>query len=328
MTAASDSRLGEERLAMLAALIDGDVTLAAGIAASMLDQGLVLDEIVGDVLRPVQAEVGARWAQGDLGIAYEHAATAAVEELLVRLSSTARSAAGPTVVVAVPELDPHALGARAVAAACTLDGFRVCHLGPSLPAADLEEYLDLQMPMALVLSCAVPTALASAARSIAAAHRLDLPVVGGGRAFGSNNRGLRLGLDALAASTAEAVAVLRDWETEPPTVLASVPDPLPEARELARRRPWLVAAALDGASDVGDRAAALGDEIARVLDVAEGAVLLDESAVLGEHVAWLRATSAAHGVPESALEGALSALASALDTGLARLAATVRAACS
>jgi len=313
---------------MLAALIGGDVTLAAGIAASMLDQGLALDEIVGDVLRPVQAEVGARWAQGDLGIAYEHAATAAVEELLVRLSSTAGPAAGPTVVVAVPELDPHALGARAVSAACTLDGFRVCYLGPSLPAADLEEYLDLQVPMALVLSCAVPTALASAARSIAAAHRLDLPVVGGGRAVGSNNRGLRLGLDALAASTAEAVAVLRDWETRPPAVLASAPEPVPEARELGRRRPWLVAASLDGAGDVGDRAGALGDEIARVLDVAEGAVLLDEPAVLGEHVEWLRATSAAHGVPEAILEAALTSLATALDTGLARVAATVRAACS
>ncbi|MFM8236718.1 MAG: B12-binding domain-containing protein [Actinomycetota bacterium] len=328
MTASDHEVLDDERLAMLAALVDGDVALASRLAASMLGRGAPLDEIIGDVLRPVQAVVGARWAQGDLGIAYEHAASAAVEELLVRLSATTGAATGPTVVVAGPELDPHALGARAVAAACTLDGFRVCYLGPSLPAPDLEDYLELQMPMALVLSCAVPTALASAARSIAAAHRLDVPVVGGGRAFGPSGRGLRLGLDALAGSTAEAVAVLRDWETEPPTALAPVPDPVPESELLAGRRVRLIATALDAAGDLGSRAVALGDEIGRVLDVTEGAVLLDEPAILTEHIGWLRATSAAHGVPGPVLDATLAALADALEADLPRPAATVRTACA
>ena len=129
-----------------------------------------------------RSEVGARWAQGDLGIAYEHASTAAVEELLIRCSSTFTPPTGPSIVVACAELDPHALGARAVAAACALDGLRVAFLGPSLPAPDLEEYLEIHRPMAVALSCSVPTALAGGARSIAAAHRAGIPVVGGGSA--------------------------------------------------------------------------------------------------------------------------------------------------
>lgn len=324
MTAREDVGLEDERLAMLAALVDGDVILATRIASSLLDRGVPLDEVIGEVLRPVQADVGARWAQGDLGIAYEHAATGAIEELLVRLSATTGTASGPTVVVAGPELDPHALGARAVAAACTLDGFRVCYLGPSLPAPDLEEYLEIQMPMALVLSCAVPTALASAARSIEVAHRLDVPVVGGGRAFGPGGRGLRLGLDALAATTAEAVAVLRYWETDPPADLAPVPPPVPEATTLAERRPWLVTGALGAAGDVGTKAGALSAELGRVLDVIEGALLLDDPGVLAEHLEWLRATSAAHAVPGSVLAAALRGLATELEEAAPRAAALLR----
>ena len=45
-----------------------------------------------DVLSPVQTELGRRWAAGDLGIADEHAASAAIEDLLVRLGATAESA--------------------------------------------------------------------------------------------------------------------------------------------------------------------------------------------------------------------------------------------
>ena len=84
-------------------------------------------------------------------------------------------------VVASAEHDAHALGGRVVASALALEGFRVMFLGASVPAADLGDFLDLQQPLALALSCSMPTALVAAARSVAAAHDLGIPVVGGGR---------------------------------------------------------------------------------------------------------------------------------------------------
>ena len=63
----------DERFAMLAALVNGDVPLAYRLAVELLAQGVPFDDIAVDVLAPVQAELGRRWAAGDLGIADEHA---------------------------------------------------------------------------------------------------------------------------------------------------------------------------------------------------------------------------------------------------------------
>ena len=72
---------------------------------------------MSDVLSPVQAELGRRpGPQEDLRIADERAASAAIEDLLVRLGRRPpRAPHGPTVVVASAEHDAHALGGRVVA---------------------------------------------------------------------------------------------------------------------------------------------------------------------------------------------------------------------
>ena len=140
-TEAAHRAKDDERLAMLAALVNGDVPLAYRIAVELLAHGVPFDDIVIDVLSPVQAELGRRWAAGDLGVADEHAASAAVDDLLVRLGATAESPSGPAVVVASAEHDAHALGGRVVASALALEGYRVMFLGASLPAADLADFL-------------------------------------------------------------------------------------------------------------------------------------------------------------------------------------------
>ena len=174
---------GDERLAMLAALVNGDVPLAYRLAIELLAHGVPFDDIVIDVLSPVQEELGRRWAAGDLGVADEHAASAAVDDLLVRLGATAESPEWP----GCGRRERRARCARAGWSGCLertrARGFRVMFLGASLPADDLADFLDMQQPFALALSCSIPTALVGAARSVAAAHELGVPVVGGGRAL-------------------------------------------------------------------------------------------------------------------------------------------------
>lgn len=315
----------DERLAMLAALVDGDVSLAYRLAIGLLANGVPFDAVVVDVLSPVQAELGRRWAAGDLGVADEHAASAAIDELLVRLTATADVPRGPTVVVASAEHDAHALGGRVVASALALEGYRVLFLGASVPAPDLADFLDIQQPLALALSCSIPAALVGAARSVAAAHELGIPVVGGGRALATHERASRLGFDALAGIPSDAVPILRAWELSPPRLVAA-PGPIPERGALARRSHALVGAATE-ASTNGDTAAPdLGDELQRVLHVVESALLVEEPALIAEHVQWLRDTGPAHGFTRSHIDAALAALADGMNDDLQRAGSALRAA--
>jgi len=307
---------GDERLAMLAALVNGDVTLAYRLATELLAQGVPFDDIVVDVLSPVQRELGRRWAAGDLGVADEHAASAAVDDLLVRLGATAEAPSGSSVVVATAEHDAHALGGRVVASALALEGFRVLFLGASVPADDLADFLDLQQPLALALSCSMSAALAGAARSVAAAHEVGVPVIGGGRALPTEERAARLGLDALARAPREAVDILRAWELAHPDRLVVAPDPIPEHGALARRRHTLVATVIEESAN-GEEAA-LAEELVRVVQVVEGALLLGESDLIDEQVDWLHHTAAAHGSSPARVKAALMALADAMDGDLLR----------
>jgi len=319
---------GEERLAMLAALVNGDGSLAYRLATELLAHGVPFDDIIVDVLSPVQTELGLRWATGDLGIAYEHASSAAIEELVVRLGAIGETPTGPAVVVAGAEHDAHAIGARVVASALALEGFRVLFLGASVPGEDLGDYLELHQPLALALSCSIPTALVGAARSVAAAHVAGVPVVGGGRAFANERRATRIGLDAFARVPREAVDHLRAWEGAPPEHFGSVPEPVPERRPLANRSPRLIATVLEATADGETRRVDLADELERVLMVVEGALLLDEPGMIEDHIQWLRATGPAHGFQREMVDRALLMLAAAMDDDLQRAGVALRAALS
>lgn len=314
----------DERLAMLAALVGGDVPLAYRLATELLAQGVPFEQIVVDVLGPVQTELGRRWAAGDLGIADEHAASAAIENLLVRLGATAETPQGPAVVVASAEHDAHALGGRVVASALALEGYRVMFLGASVPAAHLADFLEMQQPFALALSCSMPTALVGVARSVDAAHGLAIPVVGGGRAL-TTQRATRLGLDAHAHVPADAVEILRSWSSSPPSDLAPAPDPIPEHDALLLRTHALVAAALESTTSGDNHAAALAEELRRVVQIVESALLVEESELIDEHLRWLLDTGPAHGYERGQVRAALVALAGAMDGDLQRAGSALRA---
>ncbi len=66
----------------------------------------------------------------------------------------------------------------------------------------------------------------------------------------------------------------------------------------------------------------------RLLDVVDGALMLDDREVVAEHVAWLRTTAAAHGIAPRSLDLALQALATGMDGDLARAGDVLRSALS
>ena len=301
-----------ERLALLSALVDGDAAIAFRLATRLLDEGVSFEQLVTDVLAPVQHELGRRWAMNELGIADEHAASAAVEELLIRLAATLDPPRGPKVVVACAEHEMHALGSRVVASLLTLDGFRALPLGPSIPPRDLAEYLEMQQPLALALSVSVASALANAAGSIAVAHEASVPVVAGGQAFGGREAlARRLGADAFAPTPTGALEVLRAWEVAPPGALAPAPPPVPERDALRRAM-------------IGLPPGALTEEMERLLAVVESALLVDEPTLVADHLAWLRETAPVYGIEVREIDDAVRRLHDAIPADLERPRALLR----
>lgn len=318
----SDHEYANERLALLAALVDGDGLLAYRMAAKLLRNGVPFSAIIEDVFAPVHTELGRRWAVGDVGIAEEHAASAAIEELVIRLGSLAEEPEGATVVVTTAEHDAHALGARVVATALALDGFRVVFLGASVPAADLGEMAETHEPLAVALSCSVVAALADAAETVRAAHDAGVAVVAGGRALEAA-RARRLGVDAFVASVDDAVAQLHAWEVEPPPQLAPTPDARPEHAALADAAPLLIAESLHALDPAPARRDRLADELVRAIRVVESALLVDESALVDEYVAWLRATGPVYGFDRASIDRALHGLVGAAGAGFPHVAAAL-----
>lgn len=210
------------RVALLAALVDGDLATAYVVATALLDEGVSFEALVTEVLGPVQRELGARWARGELAVADEHAATATSESLVALLSRELAPADGPLVTVICPEGDAHSLPARVVAAVLALRGYRTLLLGPSLPAVDLDDYLARETPFAVALSISLPAALYQAAASIATAHDHSVPVLVGGRALSADESLVRrLGGDAWAGTADAAADILDQWQTHPPKSLAT-----------------------------------------------------------------------------------------------------------
>lgn len=91
-----------------------------------------------DLLTPLLIEIGEEWHAGRLDIAHEHAASAAIEQLLgalVRELNVLTDA--PRVLIATPAGQRHSHGALMAAAAAAHDGWHVVWLGADLPAAQI-----------------------------------------------------------------------------------------------------------------------------------------------------------------------------------------------
>jgi MerR family transcriptional regulator, light-induced transcriptional regulator len=305
------------RTVLLAALIDGDLGVAYQISTGLLEDGVPFEVLVAEVLGPIQTEIGRRWADGDLTIADEHASTAATESLVALLSGVLAPPDGPTVVIACPENDNHSLPGRVVAATLAVRGFRAMFLGASLPADDLGEYLEHQQPMALALSISMGSALFGAAHSIAVAHTHGVPVLVGGQAIGhAADRAGALGADGFALDATEAAELLDRWIVLPPDPLAPDAPIHSECALIARIGPQLVATTLDEVGVSSSATPRLADELARVLHVIQGALTLDEPAILAEHVAALRSSDRAHGLEPDLVDAAVSGLADAMNGSL------------
>jgi MerR family transcriptional regulator, light-induced transcriptional regulator len=302
------------RLAVLAAVGNGDAGLAFDVVSDLMAEGMPFESILFDVIAPLQAEVGRRWQQGDYRIAEEHAATGAVETLVALLAgSFSNPEDGRHVVVACAEGDTHSLPARMVAAHLLYLGWRVTYLGAGAPAADLGAYLRDLEPEALVLSCAIVTCLPGARASIAAAHDAGVPVLAGGRAFGdSPQRAQRLGADAWVEHPGAIDETLRTWHPDIAASERQAVTPTAELERLETGRLRIIAEAVEVARGAeGAAGLRLRADVQILFDALLGALLAEEPAVIRDFGTWHHSVAAPVRTGE-ATAGIVGALRSAV----------------
>jgi methanogenic corrinoid protein MtbC1 len=299
-TASGDERYGTARLGIVSALLDGDAGLAFHQVLELMSAGVPFDDILFDVLVPIQVDVGRRWALGDYGIGDEHAISAALETVVALLAgSFDQPDDGTHVVVSAAEGESHSLPARVIAAYLTYREFRVTNVGATMPTGELRDFLELHQPEALVLTCSMPANLTGARRSIAAAHSIGVPVVAGGLAFGETNElAMKVGADAWLANPRLLDGLLGRWQ---PDIAESQARAVRELdQSLAERWADIGAIAEDLAAALATQAATRAPirlDVELFVQTLDAARLVDDPAPLVNLAAWHAGHVAASGRP-------------------------------
>lgn len=119
------------------------------------------------VATPLLAEIGRRWAQGQLSIAQEHLMSTAMRNLLGSLSRSPTDSSRPAVLLAAPSGERHEIGLLIVAVLAAERGVRVVHLGSDVPAEDIIDTALRLSAAAVGLSLTATDNRIAAARAVA-----------------------------------------------------------------------------------------------------------------------------------------------------------------
>ena len=172
----------DQAYARLLALDDHGLDRTLRRALATLGARRFLQGVAADLL----GRVGAGWEASEVTVAQEHLGSAVLERILAEVAD--RSGAGDDedrLVVATLPGERHALGARLVAAAAALEGWRVSYLGTDLPPAEIAHAAATLGARAVAISVVADDNLEEASVELAtlrAALRSEMDLLVGGRA--------------------------------------------------------------------------------------------------------------------------------------------------
>lgn len=134
-------------------------------ALVMGQRELDVDALLDTVVKPASRRIGDLWANGQLSVASEHLASAVLRDemvILLRSLQPQDAAAAPEAVVACAPGEFHENPALGVAVHMANAGWRVGWLGAATPVMDLEAYLRVKRPHAVLVSVTQPACYADA----------------------------------------------------------------------------------------------------------------------------------------------------------------------
>lgn len=309
-----DDQITEARLAITAAALSGDSGGLYHIVSGLLGEEVSFETVLFDLLIPTEREVGHRWQTGDYLVSDEHAATAAIETVISVLAGAFdRPEDATRVVVAAAEGDNHSLPGRAVNAYLLSLGYRTTFLGASVLSSDLRDYLLLEQPDAVVLSCAMTTYLLGARHGIRESHDAGVPVLVGGQGFGPEGVWANaLGADAWVPEPRQVPKTLETWQPDPSRAEAVAQNPSPDLLDLVSRRAVVIGRAQELFEErVGQqRDFRLAETLYLLLGAVESSLLVQNPTVAATHLHWQAVTLDAHGwdVSDALVDSMIAAL--------------------
>jgi DNA-binding transcriptional MerR regulator len=139
-----------------------------------------IDVFADGVVLPALAEIGERWAAGEVAVAQEHFATSVIRGRLLGLARGWGSGSGPLALLACPPGEHHDVGLIVCGLALRNRGWRIVYLGQDTPLDTLAESAGSLGPAVVVIAAVTPEPLASSARGLARISSA-VPVWVGGR---------------------------------------------------------------------------------------------------------------------------------------------------
>ena len=326
--AATDTALTRERL--WGAVLDGDEYAAGATAFAAVDAGTPVEDVLLEVIAPVQRRIGTEWAANRITVAQEHAATAINDRVIAALAhhpAGRREATAGRVTVACVDGEWHALPARLFAEVLRLRGWHVDFLGAQVPTPHLIAHLHQHAPDAVALSCSIPTRLPTAHAAITACQAAGTPVLAGGAAFGHDGRYARmLRADAWAPDARTAADLMADGFAGGRRAANHQPvDDLPHLADQEYTYVRTTASRMVEATVLGveERFPAMRsyseqqrqhtvEDIAHIVDFLAAALYTDDDELFAGFITWTSGILAARGVPAGSLRPALDLLGSQL----------------
>ncbi|MGW6540879.1 cobalamin B12-binding domain-containing protein [Streptomyces sp. NPDC055051] len=333
-TTPSTTGIAATRRELWAALEARDERAAAAAVLGAHDAGVPAEELLLDVIGPVQARIGAEWAADRIGVAQEHAATAIQDRVVAALARRTADAPAPRpengtaprrVTVACVDGEWHALPARLLAEVLRGRGFHVDYLGAHVPTPHLIAHLHQTGTDVVALSSSLPLRLPTAHAAVTAVQAIGLPVLVGGAAFGPDGRYARLlGADGWAPDARAAARLLASGPPPPDAARPMTTDHLPHLADqeytlVTRARTQLVRHVLQGLEKTVPAMAAYTDrqrertaeDIAHIVDFLGASLYTDDAELFTGFVTWTAGILGVRGVPAPALVAALDLLAEA-----------------
>lgn len=208
---------GDGRLALdyLLSALEGDGHRAMQRILDVAADGRSAQDLLLNVLLPVQCELGALWHGGELGIAQEHYVTALTERVMAVLASNSEAAPpnGRAVLLATVSGDTHAIGIRTLSYLFELAGWRAVYLGADLPDTDIAAAAEYFAVDLILLSATLTTSLSAVESAISTIRENDdrhRPIIVGGLAYtGAQQLWQTQGADGYG-DTAEKTLALAD----------------------------------------------------------------------------------------------------------------------
>jgi diguanylate cyclase (GGDEF)-like protein len=298
--------------------VSGERRAAIRTTLDMFDRGVAQHRVIVELLAAGQREVGERWHRNQLTVADEHIATGVSAAALDALVSEVRPLAGDghTVVVCA-EGDWHSLAAQMFGESLHGLGVGVTVLGASTPSPYVAELLTRRNADSLAISCSLPIFFPGAIRLIDIAHLQGVPVIVGGRAFGTDDeRAKRLGADAWALTAEQAATTLKQWRLEgrPQPGPPASPDLgalhlMQEATEIAQAAlPGLIANFPPMSSYGDEQLTRTHEDLAFNVQFLAAALLIRDDTIFTDFLDWLQSLLASRSVPRTALPAGLDAL--------------------